>query len=211
MFDEHDRIIITNSRFQEAFRVVRSGRHDHINSREMCPQRFQALRVMCCDGTSCTTFCAYHHGHLGLTAEHITVLRALVAKLVHRQGRKIHIHDLRHRTHTHHGSPYRSACNGCLGNRSIQYTLFAKFIQQSARGPIGAAVQTHILTHDKYTLVTLHFFPQSFLDRLGICDLSHGRVSLNFITQLLFSCDIISVSFEGNKYIRFQFTHIRFR
>ena len=175
VLDEHDRVIVADRGLEQALRIVGRGGHDDVNAREMRPQRFEALRMVRGDGTTCATFGPDHHRDAGLAAEHVAVLGALVRDLIHGQRREVDIHDLGDGAHARHCRADRRAADRGLADRGIDDPVAAELGEQAARRAISAAVKAHILTHDEDGRVSLHLFARCLDECIGIGDRLHRR------------------------------------
>ena len=114
VFNEHDRIVITDCCLEQALGIERCAGHHDVDAGEMGPQRLQALRVVRCDAAPGSTLGPDDHGHDHLSAEHIPVLGALIGDLIHGQGGKIHVHYLCDGAHAGHRRTYCGTANGGL-------------------------------------------------------------------------------------------------
>ena len=145
-------------------------------------------------------FGAKDHRHRRLAAEHVAVLGALVGDLIHRQRRKVHVHDLGNRAQPGHGRAHGRPADGRFGDRRIQHAPFAKLLPQPARRAISAAIQPHVFAHDEHALVAQHFLAHGFHQRLGIGDLSACLGSLRTRSRNARSASMSAfVNFEGAK------------
>src|SRR3972149_4925381 len=109
--------------------------------------------------TSGSAFGANDHWYSRLSAEHVAVFSALVGDLVHCQGREIDIHDLRHWAHPSHGCSDRGSSDGCFGDGRINYSPFAKFLEQAAGCAVSPTIQRHVFAKDEDSIIPQHLLP----------------------------------------------------
>ena len=133
---------------------------------------------------------ADHQGYLGLAAEHIAELGALVKDLVKADPHEPHEHHFRDRPQPGHRRTHRRADEPGLADWSIKHPLPAKLFDQSfghAQDPSPGVVTLqvldvgtagHVLTHQDHTGVTPHLLAHRFIQRLAEAQLSFWHIPL---------------------------------
>ncbi|MBA7653464.1 hypothetical protein ES703_61313 [subsurface metagenome] len=110
------------------------------------------------DTSADAAFGPQDHRHLGLAAEHISVIGADVNELVHRYRNKIDIHNFSHRPHPPKGRTHRGTCNGCLGYRGVNDLVRAEFRRQPAGCLIRSPVEPDIFAHYDNLFISSELF-----------------------------------------------------
>ena len=111
---------------------------------------------------------ADHHRDGVLAVKHVPDLRHRIDDRVHGDKGKVDRHQFGNRAQTGHRRADRRADDHHLGDRRITHALFSELIQHAARHGVGAAPHAHFLTHDKDTLIALHFFAQGRTQRFAV-------------------------------------------
>src|SRR5260370_29847056 len=177
MLQEHHRIDLPNSRFEESFGVG-GGRRDHPpQAGGMEKVSLQALAVLRSELMPAALRCSNDYRHCGLTTEHIVYLGRTIDYLIHREQREVYSHQLDYRFQPTHRGANPCADDSQFRYRSIADALFAVHREQSVGDLERAAEIADLLTHDEDPLVAIEFLAQRLIQSFPISDLRHLRAS----------------------------------
>ena len=176
VLEEHHWIGRTYGRFKQTFRIRGCRRHHHLQSGHVHKPRLHNLRMLCGQQSADTAGQANHYRHAALTTAHVAHFCGLIDNLVHSTGHKIKIHQLDHGPHTGQRSAntdpdYAGFCNWRLKNSTGE--TFCDTFGHLVR----TTVRNHILSNDKYRVISRHFLMESFSKRFIECHGFHHATS----------------------------------
>src|SRR5260370_23145535 len=149
MLQEHHRIDLPNSSFEQSLSVGRGGRNHHPEARCVEKVCLQALAMLRAELMPTALRCANDYRHCGLTTKHIVYLGRTIDYLIHREQREVYSHQLDYRFQPAHRGANPGADNSQFRYRSIADALFAVHREQSVGDLERAPEIADLLTHDE--------------------------------------------------------------
>src|SRR5258708_18120415 len=173
MLQEHHRIDLPNSSFEQSFGIGRGGRNHHAEAGGVEKVCLQALAMLRAELMPTALRRANDYRHCGLTTKHIVYLGRTIDYLIHREQREVYSHQLDYRFQPTHRGANSGADDSQFRYRSIADALFAVPPEQSVGDLERAAAIADLLSHDAHPLVAIEFLAQCLIQCFPIGDLRH--------------------------------------
>ena len=155
----------------------------------MAEEVLQGLRMLTCVAAAGAHGCTQHHRNAALTTGHVTDLCCLVEQGVCTFGSEVIVHQLHYGMHPAHCCADSHTYKAFFGDRGVDHTVGAKFIQKATGNGEHVAHNSHVFAHNKHLVIPKHFFMQGFTD--GLAD---GDFLAHLATHLSLSVTYISSS-----------------
>src|SRR6266487_1992546 len=110
-----------------------------------------------------------------LSPRHRVHIRGVVHDLIECHQRKAERHKFNDRPQADHCRAHSQAGKSVLADWSVDDSSRAKALKQTMADLVSALIFRYFLAHQKNIRITLQFFRERFIERLTICDFSHGE------------------------------------
>ena len=121
--DEQARVVVVETRVQQADGIGRGARPHDLDARHMHRECFEGLGVL--RSAAGAHGGADHHRCVLTSARQVANLRCVVGDLVERDTEEVHEHELRDRAHARERGAQRRADDRRLGDRRVAHTIGA--------------------------------------------------------------------------------------
>ncbi|EFB90639.1 hypothetical protein HMPREF7215_0060 [Pyramidobacter piscolens W5455] len=174
MLKVYNGVVITNRRFQETFRIGGIGGGNNLQSRNMCKNPLNHLRMLCGSLADQSIRSAEDHGNSLLRSEHVMNFSHLVEHLIAADEHKIGKMHIGNGTHTRKSSPDGSTDDRRFTDRRVTDSISAEASREFLELAENASLTGDVLSHDEYGGVTLHLFDHGLLSCLRKSDGLHS-------------------------------------
>ncbi len=156
-FDEDDRVVVANGRFQQPFGILRSSRGNDFQAGHMAEPGFQALGMLGGQLVGRAAGAANDHGYRQLPAGHVADFGGVVDDLIQCQYAEVKGHQFDDRPQAGHSSADRQPGKSGFGNRGIENPLCSEFLYEPFADLEGALVVPDLFADQKHAGIALHF------------------------------------------------------
>ena len=195
VFQDKDRVILTDCAAQQPIGIGRRARGDDLNPRRRHQPRFGALAVLGAKAAGHPLRGPDGQRRDKLATAHVAILGNLIDNLIHGHRDKVGKHQLRHGAQPSNGRAQRCPNNRLFRNWGIAYTIRAKLLEQPRCHLKHTTSLGHIFTKEDHIGITAQLIGQRFAHRFTVSHCCHICCSLNLL-MLGFIINVIPQCFH---------------
>jgi hypothetical protein len=167
ILEEDDGVRVADRGLQQAFRISRRERHDHLEARHVGVPGGVIVAVLCADARCCAIGATEHDGAAQLTAGHVERLGRRIDDVVDGLHCEVEGHEFDDGLEAAHGRTHADASKAVLGDRRIDDPARAELGEQPLGDLVRALIFGDLLAHDEHVIIRAHFLGHCLAQRLA--------------------------------------------
>ncbi len=172
VFEEHDRIVVTDSALEQSFRIVWRRRQGNLEPRDVTGPGVKRLRVLGGRTSRGPERRSHDQRDLPRASRHVMNLRGLIDQLIHHQSQEIPEHDVDDRPQTRHRGSDANAGESSLGDWGIDDTLLSELLHEARQHLERGSRFGNVFPENTHPWIAAHLFCQGLPDGLAEAQLA---------------------------------------